>query len=119
MDITLIFLTGLFGSMHCVGMCGAIVAAYSTQEHFQNRSAVGKWNPFLKHLAYNFGRVLSYVFVGALLGAVGGGFSGLRSAGEWFSTAVGGLLIVSGVWMLRVFPWMGFTREISFTAEKK
>jgi Uncharacterized conserved protein len=68
---------------------------------------------------YNFGRVLSYVFVGAVLGAVGGGFSGLQSAGEWFSTVVGALLIVSGIWMMRIFPWMGFTREISFTAEKK
>ncbi|MGA9408147.1 MAG: sulfite exporter TauE/SafE family protein [Bacteroidota bacterium] len=118
MDITLVFLTGFFGSMHCVGMCGAIVAAYSTQENFQNRSG-GKWNPLLKHLVYNFGRVLSYVFVGALLGAVGGGFSGLKSAGEWFSTAVGALLIVSGIWMMRIFPWMGFKREIAFTSEKK
>ena len=119
MDIALIFLTGFFGSMHCVGMCGAIVAAYSTQENFQNRSVGRKWNPFLKHLAYNFGRVLSYVFVGALLGAFGGGFSGLKSAGEWFSTVVGIVLIVSGIGMLRIFPWMGFKRKIAFTSENK
>ena len=119
MNLVLIFLTGFFGSMHCVGMCGAIVAAYSTQDNFHNRITTGKWSPLFKHLVYNFGRVLSYVFVGAVLGAVGGGFSGLQSAGEWFSTVVGALLIVSGIWMMRIFPWMGFTREISFTAEKK
>jgi uncharacterized protein len=119
MNLTLIFLTGFFGSMHCVGMCGAIVAAYSTQENFQNQSAAKKWSPFLKHVAYNFGRVLSYVFVGALLGAVGGGFTGLREAGEWFSTAAGVLLILSGIWMMRIFPWMGFPREIQLSAEKK
>ena len=119
MDLTLVFLTGLFGSMHCVGMCGAIVAAYSTQDNFHNRNAAGIWNPFLKHLAYNFGRVLSYVMVGALLGAAGGGFAGLRSTGEWFSTAAGVLLILSGIWMMRIFPWMGFPREIQPGRGKK
>ncbi len=119
MNFILIFLTGFFGSMHCVGMCGAIVAAYSTQDNFHNKNVAGKWNPFLKHLSYNFGRVLSYVFVGALLGAIGGGFSGLQSAGEWFSTAAGVLLILSGIWMMRIFPWMGFKQEISLSSEKK
>jgi sulfite exporter TauE/SafE len=119
MNFVLIFLTGFFGSMHCVGMCGAIVAAYSTQDNFHNKNAAGKWNPFLKHLSYNFGRVLSYVFIGALLGAIGGGFSGLQSAGEWFSTAAGVLLILSGIWMMRIFPWMGFKQEISLSSEKK
>lgn len=119
MNLTLIFLTGFFGSMHCVGMCGAIVAAYSTQDNFQDRSTTRKWNPLLKHLAYNSGRVLSYIFVGALLGAVGGGFSGLQSVGKWFSSAAGVLLILCGIWMMRIFPWMGFPREIQLHEEKK
>jgi hypothetical protein len=63
--------------------------------------------------------VLSYVFVGALLGAVGGGFWGLQSVGKWFSTAAGVLLIVSGIWMLRIFPWMAFPQEIQLNGEKK
>ena len=117
MPYFLVFLTGFFGSMHCVGMCGTIVAAYSSQKNFQDGTD-GKWNPLLKHLAYNLGRVLSYVFVGALLGAVGGSFSGLQSAGEWFSTAAGVLLIFSGIWMMRIFPSMGFRRENSSASEK-
>jgi len=119
MDLTLVFLAGFFGSMHCVGMCGAIVAAYSTQEHFRSGGIAGKWNPLLKHLAYNFGRVLSYVFVGAVLGALGGGFSGLRSIGAWFSTAAGVLLIISGIWMMRIFPGMGFDHKLPLGAGAK
>ena len=119
MNYILIFLTGLFGSMHCVGMCGAVVAAYSTQQTFQGISRAGKLSQFIKHFSYNFGRVLSYVFVGALLGAFGGGFSGLQSAGEWFSTAAGALLVLSGIWMMRIFPWMGFKQEIALTSEKR
>ena len=119
MDLTLVFLAGFFGSMHCVGMCGAIVAAYSTQEHFQVGGVAGKWNPLFKHLAYNLGRVSSYVFVGVVLGAVGGGFSGLKSVGAFFSTAAGVLLIGAGIWMMRVFPGMGFKREIPIAAKEK
>jgi hypothetical protein len=60
-----------------------------------------------------------------MLGAVGGSFAGLKIVGEWFSTLAGIILIVSGFWMLRFFPWMGllprrgFTQEISFGEEKK
>lgn len=125
MDLALVFLTGFFGSMHCVGMCGAIVAAYSTQDGFYNPSTGGKWGVLIKHLSYNFGRILSYTIVGAMLGAVGGSFAGLKIVGEWFSALAGMVLIVSGFWMLRVFPWMGlrprrgFAQEISLGAEKK
>ncbi len=119
MNYVLIFLIGFFGSMHCVGMCGAIVAAYSTQPNFQGVSRAGTLSQFIKHLSYNSGRVLSYVFVGALLGAFGGGFSGLQSAGVWFSTVAGVLLVLSGIWMMRIFPWMGFNQKISLTSGKE
>ncbi len=118
MNSLLMLLTGFFGSMHCVGMCGAIVAAYSTQDNFQNPNA-GKWNALSKHLVYNGGRILSYVFVGAVLGAIGGSFSGLQIIGAWFSTLAGVAIAVAGIWMLRIFPRSGFGQEIAFAAEKK
>lgn len=57
-------LAGLLGGVHCVGMCGGIVAAFSLRA---DRSAP----PFRMHLAYNLGRVLSYMLFGALAGALG------------------------------------------------
>ena len=117
MDIALVFLTGFFGSMHCVGMCGAIVAAYSTQSGEQHKP--GRWYALANHLVYNAGRVLSYIIVGTILGAVGGSFGGLKIVAEWFSTIVGGLLVISGIWMLRLFPKMGFRQDIPFDKEKK
>lgn len=117
MDIALVFLTGFFGSMHCVGMCGAIVAAYSTQSGEQYKP--GRWYALANHLVYNAGRVLSYIIVGAVLGAVGGSFGGLKIAAEWFSTVIGALLIASGVWMLRIIPGMSLPQEISFDAGKE
>ena len=63
------FLTGLLGGAHCVGMCGGIVAAMSMQA--PGPDAAGRRQPFAFHLAYNAGRVASYVLVGALAGLVG------------------------------------------------
>lgn len=57
-------LAGLLGGVHCVGMCGGIVAAFSFR-------ADGSKPPFRLHLGYNIGRVLSYTLFGALAGALG------------------------------------------------
>ena len=57
-------LAGLLGGVHCVGMCGGIVAAFSFR-------ADGTHPPFRLHLAYNLGRVSSYVIFGALAGTLG------------------------------------------------
>ena len=56
-----LFLVGLLGGTHCVGMCGGIVGALSL-------GAPARWS---MHLAYNAGRILSYGVAGALAGAVG------------------------------------------------
>ncbi len=57
-------LVGLLGGVHCVGMCGGIVAAFSFRTD-------GSKPPFRLHLGYNIGRVLSYTLFGALAGALG------------------------------------------------
>jgi sulfite exporter TauE/SafE len=57
-------LAGLLGGVHCVGMCGGIVAAFSFR-------ADGSAPPFRLHLAYNLGRVFSYTVFGALAGTLG------------------------------------------------
>ena len=56
-------LTGLAGGFgHCVGMCGPVVAAYSLGE--QNLR-------YLHHILYNFGRITTYMFIGAVVGLTG------------------------------------------------
>jgi sulfite exporter TauE/SafE len=60
-----IFLIGLLGGTHCIGMCGGIVGALSVQMPGQTRS---QW-PL--HLAYNFGRITTYILLGAARGAIG------------------------------------------------
>jgi len=58
-----LFLVGLLGGGHCVGMCGGIVGALAMQG-----GGRGAWS---LHLAYNAGRILSYAVAGGIAGAVG------------------------------------------------
>ena len=63
-----VFLIGLLGGVHCAGMCGGIVAALSLQTPGSGVRSGSAW-PI--HLAYNLGRIGSYVIAGALMGALG------------------------------------------------
>jgi len=60
----LAFTTGLFGSGHCIGMCGGIVAAFSI-------SGEGRRGGISFHLLYNLGRILTYGLIGLLVGWLG------------------------------------------------
>jgi hypothetical protein len=63
-----LFLVGLLGGTHCVGMCGGIVSAMS----------MGGGAGWGMHLAYNSGRILSYAAAGAIAGALGAASMGLE-----------------------------------------
>ena len=65
-----LFLVGLLGGGHCIGMCGGIVGALS----------MGGGGRFSLHLAYNAGRIASYGAAGALAGWLGGGFDAAGQA---------------------------------------
>jgi hypothetical protein len=66
---------GLLGSSHCLGMCGGIVSAFSMGLS-DNLSARPK-SLFIYQLAYNGGRICSYVLVGLLAGTLGAGLAEL------------------------------------------
>jgi sulfite exporter TauE/SafE len=85
--ITIAFL-GSFG--HCLGMCGGIVIAYSSTKIDQKYSKIMQ---SIAHLSYSFGRITTYVMLGAIFGAIGGvvQFSG-------YAMAV--MTIITGVFMI-------------------
>jgi sulfite exporter TauE/SafE len=60
-----VFLVGLLGGVHCIGMCGGIVSALTVQLPGDRKA---NW-PL--HLAYNVGRISSYSLAGAVMGGVG------------------------------------------------
>ncbi len=58
------FTIGLFGSVHCVGMCGPIALAVGSQ---------GKKDLLLRALLYNLGRIGTYALLGLIIGLIGRG----------------------------------------------
>lgn len=63
------FLMALMGGVHCVGMCGGIVGALTFGLPAEKREGFGGMLPY--QLAYNLGRILSYVLAGAIMGGLG------------------------------------------------
>ena len=60
------FVTGLLGSAHCFGMCAGISGLFAI-----NASVASLKTQVPKAFAYNLGRVLSYAFLGVVVGVLG------------------------------------------------
>lgn len=67
-SLAAMFLLGLFGTGHCLGMCGPLVLALPS-----NHGVRG-------HLAYHLGRIFTYTIVGVLISAFGAGLRALAQS---------------------------------------
>lgn len=81
---SMLFITGILTSIHCISMCGAInlVATLNTKKRSIKKS-----------LLYNFGRVLSYTLIGGIVGLVG-------SILSINNTISGIIILISSLFML-------------------
>jgi uncharacterized protein len=90
--LALIFLAGMAGSFHCVGMCGGFACALGRAPGGSRTATT------LRHLLYNSGRVVSYASLGALAGWIGAsilaGGGGAALAGQRVLATVAGLLML-------------------------
>jgi uncharacterized protein len=82
----LAFFTGLFGSLHCVAMCGPLVMALP----LSHRSA---FHAFIQRLVYQGGRILTYVVLGLLFGWIGQNFN-LLGWQQGISILTGAALVI-------------------------
>jgi len=84
-----LFVVGLLGGGHCLGMCGGLVTAFTLQLPNGVRRA-----PFL--LAYNLGRIGSYTLIGALLGSLSGAGLTLLAARplQWVLYLLANLMLI-------------------------
>ena len=88
------FTIGLFGSLHCVGMCGPIAMALPFR-------GMSKGFILQKMMQYHLGRSLTYAGLGLLVGLGG---EALRWAGlqRWFALLAGISLIIIALFSLPV-----------------
>lgn len=90
MELWTAFTIGLFGSFHCVGMCGPIAMALPG-------SGKGLFPDLIQKGLYNFGRILTYSLLGAIIGLAGHAVSlaGLQRP----LSVVLGIFIITGAFL--------------------
>ncbi len=102
-----VFLIGLLGGTHCVGMCGGIVSALPVNTVRMPGESRREW-PL--HLAYNIGRISSYTLAGAAMGAIG-------TVGMLFNDILPiqlGLYVAANLMLIALGLYLtGFTRALS------
>ena len=94
------FFVGLFGSVHCIGMCGPLALAVPSGDDKW-------WLLVTDKVLYNTGRVITYSFLGLIIGIIGRQLwlLGLQQGITLFS---GALIIIAG--LSRIFK-IGITRN--------
>jgi sulfite exporter TauE/SafE len=80
------FILGLFGSLHCAGMCGPLALALPA-------TGGRPVSFFLGRLAYNLGRILTYCILGLVFGLIGKSLV-LAGIQRWASIGLGVALLV-------------------------
>jgi sulfite exporter TauE/SafE len=94
------FVLGLGTSLHCVSMCGPLVLTYAVKGE-----QGGPWHRKLTpNIAYQLAKMVSYMIVGLLLGAVGGLFN-LDGIRPYVMFVAGAFMIVLGLGMTGRVPW--------------
>ncbi len=109
-----VFMVGLLGSVHCAGMCGGIVSAFSMAPvrrfpvQVVTLRGPAPHQALLRVLAYNSGRIASYAAAGAIAGGVAGGaraltgLAALETAGYWLANL---MLVMLGLYLMDA--WRG------------
>jgi len=80
------FLVGALGSFHCIGMCGPIALTLPVK-------SPEFWKLLKGRLLYNLGRVITYSFLGVIVGLLGRGLV-LTGSQQWLSILVGVLILL-------------------------
>lgn len=95
--IVSIAFAGSFG--HCIGMCGGFIFAYSSTkiDHTMSRGS-----QFIRHSAYNLGRVSSYTMLGMMFGLVGSLFTFNSTLHGSLFLFAGSLMIITALSMLGI-----------------
>jgi sulfite exporter TauE/SafE len=105
------FLLGLFGAVHCISMCGGIVAALTQTAPERPVTHSVLTPPQLVYpLGYSLGRIASYTVAGALAGALG--FALAQLIGPFGGKAIrllAGLFMIAGGSYVAGW-WLGMTR---------
>lgn len=95
------FIAGLFGSTHCIAMCGAIVILFENEGDGRE-----KRRQFLHRISYNTGRLGFYMLLGTVAGATGALLNKVAgvNAGLMILRALAAILVIA-IGLNLMFNW--------------
>ncbi|MBM4047181.1 MAG: sulfite exporter TauE/SafE family protein, partial [Planctomycetes bacterium] len=99
-SLWLVFVGGLLGSGHCLGMCGPLVV-------LMEGTRAGRWTPW-SPLVLHVGRLITYGLLGAAAGLAGGALerTGLAVGLQGAATLLGGgAMVLLALVLLGWLPW--------------
>ncbi len=100
LELLAVLLSGLAGSVHCLGMCGSIAASMSL-------GVSGLRTSLIRQLLWAIGRIVTYVFLGVIAAAIGTKLLRLQRDAVWLQSALAilaGLVLI--VQALRAAGWI-------------
>lgn len=101
---SMLFIIGLFTSLHCVSMCGGINLSQCI--NYNDTIDKGTLSTIKPAFLYNLGRVISYTIFGAIVGGIGSiiSFTGWMQSLIQLIASI--FMIIMGLNMLNIFPWL-------------
>lgn len=113
LDLFSAFIIGLLGSGHCIAMCGGITtmltSALPNEKHNSNQQIPinnqnykpVQTNKFILVFCYNLGRIISYSFIGAIVGFTG------SIAAKNIGLPLAGLKLFSAIFVILLGLYLG------------
>lgn len=103
MGYGILFIVGLFTSIHCVAMCGGINLSQCMSYRYLEGS---KYKQLKPSFLYNAGRIVSYTAIGGIIGALGRVLSFSIAARSAIYAVSGIFMVIMALNMLNTFPWL-------------
>ena len=100
----MLFVIGLFTSLHCVSMCGGINLSQCLNNNVTSDN--GKLSAVKPAFSYNLGRVISYTIFGGIVGGIGSVISFTGWMQGLIQLIAGIFMAIMGLNMLNIFPWL-------------
>lgn len=100
----MLFIIGLFTSLHCVSMCGGINLSQCLNNNVTNDKC--KLSTVKPAFLYNLGRVISYTIFGGIVGGIGSVISFTGWMQGLIQLIAGIFMVIMGLNMLNIFPWL-------------
>lgn len=114
-NLAVVLLIGLTaGFSTCMALVGGLVlgASASFAKKHPESTNLQKFTP---HIFFNLGRIISFIILGAAIGAAGSFFQLSTSTLGFLTIAVGGVMLLLGVQLTELFPRLN---NLSFTLPK-